>query len=96
MNKLLLAALLVSAPTFAATKIEYCNTVKNVAEQVMDLRQIGIAEDIVKDAGRNDLIFQVTVKHAYKYDVVNDQTEKQLLISKFGRDAFTACMSIKE
>lgn len=79
----------------AYTKIEYCNAIRSVAEQVMDLRVSGVSRDKVESAS-NDEVFKILVKAAWEFNLKSGDEWKEISISSFGRDAYTACMAAKE
>lgn len=93
MKKLLVAILFLSTPVFAKTRIEYCGAVKNLAEQVMELRQISFDKSAIKNIGVKSKILTALVDEAFKYEIKETPIEKQLAAIKFGSDVFTVCMA---
>lgn len=93
MKKLLSITLLaLSFSSSATTKMEYCMALKTVAEQVMDLRQMGIDIDAALPAASGERNFENLIKLAWREELGKNQVEKEAAISSFGRLAYTACM----
>ena len=98
MKKLLigLTALALSGQAFAADKMEYCQRLSFVAEQIMDVRQMGEPIETVQMIKTDLQEFNITVEYAYELPVVEGENEKLLATIKFKRSVYNICMTSKK
>ena len=83
------------SPAFAQAPTEHCELYQELAEQVMEARQMGLPQTLIAAIAEGDKASQFIVEWAYNVDVY-DGGDRENVVKEFGEQVMDKCLGEME